>query len=476
MKQLQDESEQIHLKYADEKSIRDILDSISVTLTAHHTKKGVLEGTHLSELPFIEEVLGQGCENKYSGVFEGARKAFGEVVRHCGTNEDLMFFGEKMEMPQLIMCGDQRQEGLLVDLIIENRHKDVQTELIKRLLRENRHLSDVSSLAIGALRKQPEKVHSYHLNRFIQINSRYPHEQVESFLLDHLGCDRNSTPAKINQPFLLKDLSKLLERLPKKLGEELLLRPLPSHDREKLEALVGEIFEKLLYLPIGRFENLDMKPVNEEPVEDEDWNTESEGEEEETAALKKQASIEEGEVQAEVMEPPEIPISDSDDDDMYSGYDSDMYDHPSYLEVFTDPDRKGEAQLYRQMMLAREEIDVALDSDYDRLTPGSKVQPDKEVFLKIDLIVKLITGMQKELAEQICLKMPPALFEALKRAGLQINLSPEMLEKERKRREPVTKPPKWLGEFFSDRDESDDSDIEEGEDSEDPYDESDYNS
>jgi hypothetical protein len=41
-------------------------------------------------------------------------------------------------------------------------------------LRENAKLSDVASKAIAKLSKEKEKIHSYHINRFIQINSRYP--------------------------------------------------------------------------------------------------------------------------------------------------------------------------------------------------------------------------------------------------------------------------------------------------------------
>ena len=114
--------------------------------------------------------------------------------------------------------------------------------MIKRLLRESRDLRDVSGQAIKTLTLQPEKVRSYHLNRFIHINNRYPTEEIEKFLLKNIGCDRNSNPAKISQHYLTKDLSKLLEKMPKKLGEELLLKPLPSTEREKLEAAVGKIF------------------------------------------------------------------------------------------------------------------------------------------------------------------------------------------------------------------------------------------
>ncbi len=164
-----------------------------------------------------------------------------------------------------------------MDIIVENKHREIQTELIKRLLRENTRLSEVAERAIAKLSAQPEKVHSYHLNRFIQINNRYPKASIEQFLLQHIGCERNPTPAKINQRYLIHDLSKLLEKVPKKPCEELLLKPIRSEDREKLIEIISDIFEKLLYLPIKKFDKLSMKVVEEEP-ENEDWNTESDDE------------------------------------------------------------------------------------------------------------------------------------------------------------------------------------------------------
>jgi hypothetical protein len=82
-------------------------------------------------------------------------------------------------------------------------------------------------------------------------------------LLQHIGCERNPTPAKINQRYLIHDLSKLLEKVPKKPCEELLLKPIRSEDREKLIEIISDIFEKLLYLPIKKFDKLSMKVVEE---------------------------------------------------------------------------------------------------------------------------------------------------------------------------------------------------------------------
>lgn len=71
-------------------------------------------------------------------------------------------------------------------------------------------MSEAADKAIDILSKPHAKIHSYHINRLIQINNRYPKERIKQFLLSNLSCERNSSPAKINQTFLAKDLSKLL--------------------------------------------------------------------------------------------------------------------------------------------------------------------------------------------------------------------------------------------------------------------------
>lgn len=68
----------------------------------------------------------------------------------------------------------------------------------------------MASNAIDTLRKTPDKIQSHHLNKFIHINNRYPSEKIESFVTEHIGCERNHAPVKIKQPYLVKDLIKRL--------------------------------------------------------------------------------------------------------------------------------------------------------------------------------------------------------------------------------------------------------------------------
>lgn len=99
-----------------------------------------------------------------------------------------MFFAERLEMVELVLCGGRKEEELLVSLIVDNGHREAQTELLKKILRENRKLSDAANRAIDVLSLTPEKVHYYHINRLIQINSRYPSERIEQFLIANLSC------------------------------------------------------------------------------------------------------------------------------------------------------------------------------------------------------------------------------------------------------------------------------------------------
>lgn len=77
-----------------------------------------------------------------------------------------------------------------------------------------------------------------------------------------------------------------------------MLKPIRPEDREKLTDSISDIFDKLLYLPIKKFENVNLKAVEEIHEENEDWNTESEGEEEETKEEKKKGKDGESEKMA----------------------------------------------------------------------------------------------------------------------------------------------------------------------------------
>lgn len=80
---------------------------------------------------------------------------------------------------------------------------------------------------------------------------------------------------------------------------------------------------------------MDMKPVVEEPQEDEDWNTESEGEEETKEKKEKKQDFDSGsEVDEGIMAEMEgSSINDSSNED--------LYDHPEFIDVFYNEDRQN---------------------------------------------------------------------------------------------------------------------------------------
>jgi hypothetical protein len=62
-------------------------------------------------------------------------------------------------------------------------------------------------------------------------------------LIEHIGCERNNSNAKIHQEYLINSLVKKLERVPKGLCEVLLLKPIKADQKEKLIELISDIFE-----------------------------------------------------------------------------------------------------------------------------------------------------------------------------------------------------------------------------------------
>lgn len=206
-------------------------------------------------------------------------------------------------------------------------------------MRESTKLSEISLSAIDQLQKQQDRIHSHHLNKFIHINNRYPKDKIEQFIIDNIGCERNHAAVKIKQMYLIKDLTKKLEKIPKNICEELLLKPIREAEQEKNIDFISNIFEKLLYLPIKDFENVALKQTQEIQEENEDWNTESEGEpDEETKPESSNKIIEpdpkqehssdyEGEEEHMEEEAP----SHSDDSRLYTEDDEDDYDRPPIL-------------------------------------------------------------------------------------------------------------------------------------------------
>jgi hypothetical protein len=369
---------------------------------------------NLSEVIFLDDLIRQVNPNRglaHKGLTAAARRIMRQLLE-VSSKEDLMFFAERLEMVELVLCGGPREEEMLVALIVDNGHREVQTELLKKILRENRKLSEAADRAIDILCHTPEKVHYYHINRLIQINSRYPSERIEQFLIANLTCERNHSPAKINQKYLAADLSRLLEKLPKRICEELLLKPISGVERDKLIELVSTIFEKLLYLPLSKFDSISLATV-EEAGDEEEWNTESEGEDEDKRPKEdkqrpgkndREHSQSSG-MEEEHHEPSDYHNSSIDSDD------EDNYYRPDFLEIFTSEGRKDELRRYEKIMLLREEVDVLLESDYNSLR--LHLLGNKELEGKLLQIVQLLNGISADFAEQMAASMPEPLFLAL---------------------------------------------------------------
>lgn len=104
-----------------------------------------LQKLNLTDLIFIENVL--VLSSDIVKVPEGNQKVklveiigiskdiIIDLLKKIGTNDDIIFFAEKLDLQNMILCGGEREEQLLIDMIVQNKHKEVQTELIKRLLR-----------------------------------------------------------------------------------------------------------------------------------------------------------------------------------------------------------------------------------------------------------------------------------------------------------------------------------------------------
>jgi hypothetical protein len=76
----------------------------------------------------------------------------------------------------------------------------------------------------------------------------------------------------------------------------------------------------------------------------------------------------------------------------------------------------------------------------------------------------VINNVAGDFMEQICLRMPDALYLALKLRGMCTEISEDQRDKMAKYRQPSKNKPKWLQQFFSDRAESDDSEVSQNDD------------
>lgn len=110
-------------------------------------------------------------------------------------------------------------------------------------------------------------------------------------------------------------------------------------------------------------------------------------------------------------------------------------------------------------MVLREQLDVLIDSRYCELTVGSTFLTNKEVVQKLMGLVNMLNQMQANVAVEIAIRMPPQLFVILKIYGLVADIDETQAERIKKMKKTVKKPPKWMLQLFSDRQESDDSNV-----------------
>lgn len=63
----------------------------------------------------------------------------------------------------------------------------------------------------------------------------------------------------------------------------------------------------------------------------------------------------------------------------------------------------------------------------------------------------MLNSMDRPVAEEIAVRMPPQLVEALRFLGMKVEFSEELKMKIDKMKKVNKKPPKWLLQLFSDR-------------------------
>lgn len=77
--------------------------------------------------------------------------------------------------------------------------------------------------------------------------------------------------------------------------------------------------------------------------------------------------------------------------------------------------------MYERLMIAREELDVMLQSNYSRI---KELFEAKEINSKLNEIKNTMNSISQEFSEQIACKMPENLYRALKEFGLHATISP----------------------------------------------------
>jgi hypothetical protein len=71
-----------------------------------------LEGINMTEIVFLEDVIKQLNINRtlsHKELTLVARNIVKELLLLVGTKEDLMYFAEKLDMVELVLCGGPRE-------------------------------------------------------------------------------------------------------------------------------------------------------------------------------------------------------------------------------------------------------------------------------------------------------------------------------------------------------------------------------
>ncbi len=75
-------------------------------------------------------------------------------------------------------------------------------------------------------------------------------------------------------------------------------------------------------------------------------------------------------------------------------------------------------------MTYREELDVAIDGNYDRLQPDSELLQEKEIAELLFNLCKCMNSIDPTFRVEMCYRMPTPLYTVLSQYGLEAVLDP----------------------------------------------------
>jgi hypothetical protein len=90
-----------------------IIEKSQIVLNSLKTRgECTLEGMNMTEIIFLEDVIKQLNINRtlsHKELTLVARRIVKELLLLVGTKEDLMYFAEKLDMVELVLCGGSRE-------------------------------------------------------------------------------------------------------------------------------------------------------------------------------------------------------------------------------------------------------------------------------------------------------------------------------------------------------------------------------